>query len=195
LTAKNHNAIWGDFTSPLFSNLQRHMKSKEIAGMNKKIRIIKVIVTVIYTLAVVALYFNFSNIGDSVSGVLAYLFLLNVMVGVWIVMVFMFATNFIEKKMIQRKLEQAEKQLGNISYTQLDSYKRSASGDFVTLRFRSCGVTKEDWENKRACVQSAINYEIIGEIEYFKNRFDVIVFDAKKGRQDQDLGGLVDDEI
>ena len=163
--------------------------------MNKKIRITKGIIILIYTLAVVTLYFNFSNIGDSVSGVLVYLFLLNVMIGFWFVLTFAFATNFIEKKMIQRRLEQAKKQLGNISYTQLDSYKRSTTGDFVTLKFRSCGVTKEDWENKRSCVQSALNYTIIGDIEYFKNRFDVIIFDARKGRSCTDLGGLYDDEI
>ncbi|MCL2568810.1 MAG: hypothetical protein FWE12_05165 [Oscillospiraceae bacterium] len=163
--------------------------------MNRKIIIIKWVAVIVYALAIIALYFNFENIGYSVFSVIGYFVLLIVSFSGWMVVVFVCATSHFAKMIINRKMEQAERQLGNISHTQLDSYRRNMVGDYVTLKFRSVGVTKEDWENKRSCVQSALNYTIIGEIDYYKGNWDVIVFDARKGRSCTDSGGLYDDEF
>jgi len=170
------------------------MKSKEI-DMNRKIIIIKWVVVIVYALAIIALYRNFENVGYSVFSVIGYFVLLIVSFSGWIVVAFVCATSHFAKMMINWKLYQAEKQLGHIANTTLISYRRSMTDDYVTLKFRSCGVTKEDWENKRSCVQSALNYTIIGEIDYYKGNWDVIVFDARKGRSCTDSGGLYDDEF
>ena len=161
--------------------------------MNRKIIIAKWVAVIVYALAVIALYSNFENIGYSVFEVVAYLFLFNVLIGTWFVMVYVFATSYFAKLMIQKKIDNASCYIGSISNVTLKSYKRSLTGDYVTMRFCSVGVPIENWESKLAEFQSVINYTIIGDIENYKNHLDVVIFDARKGRAKENDEVLYDD--
>ena len=186
--------IGGMFISPLFQIYMTY-KVKGVSQMNRKIIIAKWVVIIVYALAVIALYFNFENVGYSVFEVVAYFALLILLFSAWMVVVFLCATSHFAKLMITWKMMQAEKQLGNISDTQIESYRRKIKGDYITMKFRSKGIPIEDWEKKRNCIQSAINYTIISDFSYYKGNWDIITFDARKGRVYTDAGRLFEDGI
>jgi len=161
--------------------------------MNRNIRILKIATVAIYMVTVFVLWSRFAGIGDSILSGAIHIMALNLAVMVWCGMVYVFSTCFFEKIAIQKKIDNASCYIGNISKVTLKSYRRSMTGDYVTMRFCSEGVPIENWESKLAEVQSVINYTIIGEIEYYKNHWDVIVFDARKGRPPEKNEVLYDD--
>jgi hypothetical protein len=85
--------------------------------------------------------------------------------------------------------------LGNISRTKIKSYKPSKTGNFVTLMFYSAGVPEDKWEEKRAAIQSAINYTIIDEIKHKDDDYGIIVLRVRKGCIKTNMENLYDEEF
>jgi len=113
----------------------------------------------------------------------------------WIVLIYGLATCFLSKWIIQRKLLIAERVLGNVAKTKVKSYKPSKTGNYITLMFYSAGVPENKWEEKRAAIQSAINYSIIDEIKHKDDDYGVIVLRVRKGCIKANAGNLYDEEL
>jgi len=122
-------------------------------------------------------------------------FVLTVAFLIWIVLVYGLSSCLFSKFQIQRKLQQAERSLGNISRTKIKSYKPSKTGNFVTLMFYSAGVPEDKWEEKRAAIQSAINYTIIDEIKHKDDDYGIIVLRVRKGCIKTNMENLYDEEF
>ena len=97
-------------------------------------------------------------------------------------MIFVFSTNHFAKRSINKKIQCVKQPLGDIALTKCISYQHSKHGNYVKMRFCSEGVPVEVWQTKQSAVQSAINYTVLGNIEYEKSNWGIIVFKARKGR-------------
>ena len=157
---------------------------------NEQITIIKTAIVFAYTLFAIFLMSQFPT--GSIFFTISHFLLINVSIAIWFIMVFVFATNYIERRIIEMKLERAEKSVGEIANTMLFKYKRHTT--HVTMKFRSCGVCVEDWENKKARIQAAINYRILS-IEHDEKDFGIIIVNAIKGCSQINTGVLYDDEF
>jgi len=114
---------------------------------------------------------------------------------IWVVMVYAFSTCLFSKWIIQRKLTQAERPLGNIARTKLKTYKPNKAGNYITLMFYSAGVPESVWEEKRTAVQSAINYTIIDDITHKHDDYGIIILRVRKGCVKVNTNTLYDEEL
>ena len=158
--------------------------------MNQFIRFCKALVLIAL---LVAVFLYWRQFGDLQSGVLL-AFLAVSAIG-WGLLVYLFASCYFEKQMIQTKLEKAKGGLGEIANATIKAYHPSRRGNYITFRFRSDGVPAEAWEAKRAAVQSALNYTILGRIESGPNDWGLVVFRARRGRPQANKEVLDDGDL
>ena len=118
---------------------------------------------------------------------------MNILFAGWVCMIYVFATCYFTKWSIQRKLEKAKLHLGRLSTAEVMTYK--PKGNYATLRIWSAGASEQEWEAKRADVQSAINYTILGTITHDPKDWGIIVFNARKGCPQSNAEVLSDDEL
>ena len=157
---------------------------------NRKIIIAKRIFILGYPIIVFLLWqifatpevFNNISLANFLS-VAMHSILLFVAVTFWIGLTYILISCYFSKWMIKRRLKQAEKALGNLATATLISYKPNVKGNYITMRWRSCGIPVETWTDKKKSIQASINYTIIGEIENDGSDLSIVVFNAKKGRQ------------
>ncbi|MCL2546290.1 MAG: hypothetical protein FWE06_03730 [Oscillospiraceae bacterium] len=167
---------------------------------NKQIKQVKFGAVIGYMIIMFAVFRRFSgfHIFDDVRiGTLPiialHVILTALAIVVLFVMIYVFATNHFARKAIQDKITNTAC-LKEITTAKLISYKLSNT-DYVTLAFRAEGVSKDVWESKRNAIQSAINYTIIGDIEYSKNCWSVVYFNARKGRTKSNQARLVENDV
>jgi len=122
-------------------------------------------------------------------------FVLMIVFLLWIALIYALSTCLYSKWQIHRKLKQAERPLGNIAMATLKSYMPSKTGNYTTLMFYSAGVPEDKWEEKRAAIQSAINYTIIDEIKHKDDDYGIIVLRVRKGCIKTNMENLYDDEF
>lgn len=159
---------------------------------------IKAIIILVYPIVAFLLWQRFAmpQVFTSVSvfSILHGLILV-IVIFAWIAGTYILATCYFSKRTIQKKLEQAGKPLGEIANALVLTYKPSKTGNYVTMRFFSVGVPEEEWERKRAAVQSAINYTILGKITHDPANYGIIVLNARKGCPQAGTGVLDDEEL
>ena len=134
-----------------------------------------------------------SATSDIFAFIIAYL-MAGVMIVLWLAITYYVWTNVIIKYFIRRRMAGLEKELGNIANTKIVIYKKDRKTDDIIMAFHSYGVEKECWDSKREAVETAINYTIIGDIEYDKWHWGIITFRARKGRV-QDNKEVLYDEV
>ena len=149
----------------------------------------KVGIVIVYTVAIFAIWQRYSSIEvfenitlRNIPIIALHVIGLIIGVGIWLIMVYVFSTNYWAKRAINKKISKAERVLGVLGSVRLISYRYSKSGDYVKLRFCADGVSAEIFEEKRMCFQSAINYTILGEIQHNERDWSIIELHARKGR-------------
>lgn len=163
---------------------------------------IKLIVIAIYTLLLFLLWQQVIRFLDFIGGIIsvvvvaiiAYL-VTGVMVMFWLAVTYYVWTNVVIKYFIRKRMAGLEKELGNVARTEIVTYKKDKKSDDIIMEFYSRGVEKECWDSKREAVETAINYTIIGDIEYDKWNWSIITFRARKGRIQTNEEILLDEDF
>lgn len=163
---------------------------------------IKLIAIAIYSVLLFLLWLQLGRFFDFIMGIIpviivfivAYL-ITGVMIVFWLAITYYVWTNVIVKYFIRKRMASLEKELGDIARTKIVIYKKDRMTDDIIMKFHSPGVEKECWDSKREAVESAINYTIIGDIEYDKWHWGIIAFRARKGRVQENKEVLYDEDF
>ena len=160
---------------------------------NERIKRLKIVIAVLYTVIVILAHIHLSNMTVSFWFFALYMIIHCLILASWGIMIYVFATSYLARYIIEVKLEMAEDSLGkSISKAKVISYKRHAT--HITMKFRGCGICVDDFENKKAKIQAAINYTIFG-ISHAHNDHGTIIVNAIKGCSQVNTGVLYDDEF
>ena len=157
--------------------------------MNKQIRLMKKIFIIGYPIVAFLLWQRyatpqiFSDISfDNFLNVGMHFIVLVLAIIIWGAMTYFFTTYYFTKKMIQRKVDKAEKVLGKMATVTLISYRPNIKENYVTMKWRSCGISPITWNEKCHDIQACINYTIFGDIENDGKDLTVVTFKARKGK-------------
>lgn len=145
----------------------------------KAIAVISLIIAFLYVYQRYAVHYSFDNL------TIEYVFMITLQTIIIIIslilltgIVFLITTSFIQRKIINYNIKKSQNVLDRMSGISIISYKHK--DNYIRMKFKSIGITIDDWNEKRDMIQSVINYKIIGNIENDKNDYRTIIIHARK---------------